>query len=157
MDARVHLASTEDDLRAAGHLLHGFNTAYGDPSPGPAALAARLQGLSAGGGTEVLLGAVVAGGDPAGVAVTRFRGSLWSEAEEAYLAELWVEPAARGAGLGRALLQAVVERARGRGCDLVDLSTSDDDVAACALYESEGFRQTEGEGGPRLRHYEREP
>ncbi len=38
----------------------------------------------------------------------------------------------------------------------MDLSTSEDDVAARHLYEAEGFRRTEGEGGPLTFHYERE-
>ena len=56
-------------------------------------------------------------------------------------------PGRRGSGLGRALLRACVERAIGAGCDYMDLSTSEDDVAARHLYESEGFRRTEGEAG----------
>ena len=86
----------------------------------------------------------------------RFRPSLWNSADECYLAELYVVPARRGDGLGRSLLRACVDRARERGCDLVDLSTSEDDVAARHLYESEGFRRTEGDGGPLAFHYERE-
>ena len=38
----------------------------------------------------------------------------------------------------------------------MDLSTSEDDAAARHLYESEGFRRTEGEGGPLTFHYERQ-
>ena len=62
----------------------------------------------------------------------------------------------RGRGLGRVLLRACVDRAIARRCDLIDLSTSEDDVAARALYASEGFRCTEGDGGPMLFHYEHE-
>ena len=93
---------------------------------------------------------------PTGVAVLRFRPSLWSLAEECYLAELYVVPGRRGSGLGRTLLRACVERAVARGCDVIDLSTSEDDVAARHLYEAEGFRRTEGEGGPLTFHYERD-
>ena len=148
MDGRVALATAPEALAVAGRLLHSFNTAYDDPSPGPEALAARLGDLVARGETEVLL----AGG--AGVAVVRYRPSLWSAADEAYLAELWVEPSGRGRGLGRALLRGCLERARERGCDLLDLSTSEDDLAARALYESEGLHATEGPGGPAAFHYE---
>ena len=42
------------------------------------------------------------------------------------------------------------------GVDYVHVETSDDDEAACALYERCGFIRTEGPGGPLLRVYERE-
>lgn len=135
----------------AGRLLHDFNTEYDDPTPGATALAARLGELVADGDTEVLL---LAGA--AGVAVLRFRPSLWTLADECYLAELYVVPAHRGDGLGRVLLRACVDRAVARGCDYIELATSEDDVAARHLYESEGFRRTEGDGGPLALHYERE-
>lgn len=149
--APVTLASGAEDLAVAGRLLHDFNTEYDDPTPGPVALAARLGELAADGDTEVLLA-----GDADGVAVLRFRPSLWSPADECYLAELYVVPSRRGSGLGRALLRACVARARERGCDFIDLATSEDDVAARHLYESEGFRRTEGEDGPLTFHYEQE-
>jgi len=149
--APVTLAVGAEALAVAGRLLHDFNTEYDEPTPGAEALAARLEQVVADGGTEVLLA-----GPAEGLAVLRFRPSLWSSADECYLAELYVVPGRRGDGLGRALLQACVDRARERGCDLVDLSTSEDDVAARHLYESEGFHRTEGEGGPLAFHYERE-
>jgi ribosomal protein S18 acetylase RimI-like enzyme len=149
VDTSVTLATDPDALAVAGRLLHDFNTEYDDPSPGAPALTARLAELVADEGTEVLLG-----GDAEGVAVLRYRPSLWSRADECYLAELYVVPARRGSGVGRTLLRACVERARARGCDFMDLSTSEDDVAARHLYEAEGFRRTEGEGGPLAFHYE---
>jgi GNAT superfamily N-acetyltransferase len=149
--APVQPATGAEPLAVAAALLHDFNTGYGDPSPGPEALAARLRTLVDAGDTEVLL---AAGSD--GVAVLRFRPSLWSTAEECYLAELYVVPTKRGRGLGRALLRSSVQRARERGCDLIELATSEDDVAARHVYEAEGFRRTEGAGGPLAFHYERE-
>jgi ribosomal protein S18 acetylase RimI-like enzyme len=151
VQAPVTLAVGADALAVAARLLHDFNTDYDEPSPGADALAARLAEVVADGGTEVL---VV--GEADGVAVLRFRPSLWSRAEECYLAELYVVPARRGDGRGRALLRACVDRARERGCDFIDLATSEDDVAARHLYESQGFRRTEGDGGPLAFHYERE-
>ena len=149
--ASVTLATGRDALAVAGLLLHDFNTEYDDPTPGPHALAARLEQLVADGATEVLLV-----GDAEGVAVLRFRPSLWSLADECYLAELYVVPGRRGSGLGRVLLRACVDRAIVRRCDFMDLATSEDDAAARHLYESEGFRRTEGEGGPMAFHYELE-
>jgi ribosomal protein S18 acetylase RimI-like enzyme len=163
----THLAATPADFAAAGRLLHDFNTEFDDPSPGAESLAARVAELVASGATEVLLGTApeAAGeageagepgeaGEIAAVAVLRYRPSLWSSADECYLAELYVVPDRRGSGLGRTLLRACVEQARERGCDFIDLSTSEDDVAARHLYEAEGFRRTDGDGGPITFHYE---
>ncbi len=159
MHAPVTLALGPEALATAGRLLHAFNTEYDDPSPGATALAERLEALVGDGDTEVLLvgGDGAEGADGAGgVAVLRLRRSLWTAADECYLAELYVVPARRGSGLGRVLLRACLERAVARGCDFIDLSTSEDDVAARHLYEAEGFRRTEGEGGPLAFHYERD-
>jgi len=69
---------------------------------------------------------------------------------------LYVRPAARGAGIGRALLLAALDVARQRGADYIHLGTTEDDVAARHLYERMGFRRTEGDGGPLMFVYERE-
>jgi ribosomal protein S18 acetylase RimI-like enzyme len=73
------------------------------------------------------------------------------------LAELYVEPERRGHGLGRALMQTAIEIARAEGATYMDLGTSEDDVAARALYESLGFSNREGRpDGPVNYFYERE-
>ena len=154
--APVTLALEPDALAVAGRLLHDFNTEYDDPSPGAPALAARLGALADDGRHRGAARRRRRRRGRGGVAVLRFRRSLWSSADECYLAELYVVPGRRGGGLGRTLLRACVERAVGRGCDFIDLSTSEDDVAARHLYEAEGFRRTEGEGGPLAFHYERD-
>lgn len=144
--------ATATDADAAARLVHDFNTEFAEPSPGPEQLAERLRMLLAGDDTAVLL----AGAGPDGLAVLRFRPSLWSQARECYLAELYVAPAQRGRGLGRALLEAAIELARAEGADSMDLSTSEHDVAARALYARLGFTDREGPGGPLLIAYERE-
>lgn len=151
----VSLAVAPQALALAGRLLHDFNTEYDDPSPGAEALADRLGTLVTGGDTDVLLIGDVEG-DGEGVAVLRFRPALWTLGNECYLAELYVVPTRRGGGLGRALLRACLERAVARGCDYVELATTEDDVVARHVYESEGFRRTEGAGGPLAFHYERD-
>ncbi len=142
-----------DDSDAIGRLLHDFNREFDEPTPGPRQLADRLRELLAAGETRVLL----AGDGPDGLAVLRFRPAIWSLALECYLAELYVVPARRGRGLGRALMQAAMELARREGADRMELGTSDDDVVARALYESLGFINREGKpDGPVMYFYERE-
>jgi ribosomal protein S18 acetylase RimI-like enzyme len=147
---RAHAA----DAETIGRLLHDFNIEYEDVTPGPQALAERVRELLAAGEMTVLL----AGGDePQGLAVLRFRPSLWTAGLECYLAELYVVPDRRGQGLGRALMEAAIAHARGRGADYMELNTSEDDVAARRLYESLGFNNREGRpDGPVTYYYERE-
>jgi ribosomal protein S18 acetylase RimI-like enzyme len=143
-----------DDLERAGQLLHDFNLEFTDPTPGPSALAERLRELTRDGDTAVLLG----GPDrdtTVAVAVLRLRKGLWSTSLECYLAELYVAPAHRGRGLGRAMLSAAISTARRRGADYMDLNTSETDRVARALYESAGFSRTEGKvDGPLVYYYE---
>ncbi|HEX2160752.1 MAG TPA: GNAT family N-acetyltransferase [Thermoleophilaceae bacterium] len=142
-----------EDAEAIGRLLHDFNVEFDEPTPAPEALAKRMRELIAGGETAVLL----AGDGPDGIAVLRFRPAIWSEALECYLAELYVVPAHRGHGLGRALMESAIELARSEGANYMDLGTSEDDTAARALYESLGFSNREGRPeGPVNYFYERE-
>src|ERR671919_489592 len=85
------------------------------------------------------------------------RPPLYTGALDAYLEELYVLPERRSHGLGRALLEAAMEHAKQRGAAHIDLGTSEDDVAARALYESAGFTNREGgPDGPRMLYYERD-
>jgi ribosomal protein S18 acetylase RimI-like enzyme len=140
-----------EDADAIGRLLYDFNTEYDEPTPEPPQIAERIRELM-GGDTIVLL----AGDGPDGLAVLRLRLSIWSSGKECYLAELYVVPARRGHGLGRALMETAIDVARQEGADWMDLGTSEDDVAARALYESLGFINREGPEGPITYFYERE-
>ena len=149
-DLAIRRAS-DDDVAAIGRLLNEFNTEYAEPTPEPGQIAARMRDLMASGDTAVLLG----GAGPDGLAVLRFRPSIWTQSQECYLAELYVVPARRGRGLGRALLDAAIVLAREHGADYMDLNTAETDVAARALYESVGFRNREGKpDGPINFYYE---
>jgi ribosomal protein S18 acetylase RimI-like enzyme len=146
----VRRAGLDDAADAAG-LLHAFNTEYDEPSPGVDVLTNRVAAMIRRDEIVVLL----AGDGPDGLAQLAFRPSVWAERPDAYLAELYVTPERRGGGLGRALLEAAVELARERGADVIDLNTSDGDVAAIGLYESAGFTNREGgPNGPPMRYYE---
>ena len=137
------------DAEAVGRLLHDFNREYDEPTPEPGELAVRIRALMASGDTKVLIG----GAGPDGLALLRFRASLWTEGLECYLAELYVVPHLRGRGLGRALMQAAIELARDTGADYMDLDTGEDDTAARALYESLGFSNTEGKADGSVQYY----
>jgi ribosomal protein S18 acetylase RimI-like enzyme len=141
------------DAGTVGQLLHDFNSEFDEPTPGPRAVAERVRNLLAAGEITVLLG----GAGPHGLAVLRFRPALWTKALDCYVEELYVVPAHRGQGLGRALMEAAIELARREGAADMHLGTAEDDVAARALYESLGFSNREGKpDGPVNYFYERE-
>jgi ribosomal protein S18 acetylase RimI-like enzyme len=141
------------DAPEVARLLHDFNTEFSEPVPEVGLLAERVARFIERGEAIFLL----VGDGPDGMAELRFRPSLMSGALDAYLEELYVAPARRGRGLGRALLEAAMETARTQGATHMDLGTSEDDTAARALYESEGFTNREGPpDGPVMHFYERE-
>ena len=144
-----------DGIAAAARLLHDFNVEYDEPVPPPEQVAVRLKELIDQGDVVALL-ARAEGGAAVGVAVMRVQPSLWSQAHEAYLAELYVVPSRRGQGFGRELITEAIRVARERGADYAFLVTSEEDRLAQRLYEAAGFRRTEGEGGPLMLAYERE-
>jgi ribosomal protein S18 acetylase RimI-like enzyme len=153
----IETVASHDDaaVAAAAVLLRDFNLEYDEPSPEPEELAGFLRTRIADGNATVLLGRDESGG-PVGVAVVRLQPSLWSDALEAYLAELYVVPARRGQGFGRELLTAVLSTARDAGADYAYVITSEDDRLAQRAYEAAGFRRTEGEGGPVMWAYEQD-
>lgn len=144
------------DAPVIGQLLHDFNREYDEPTPEPPRMAERARQLFDSDGFVVLLvreDATAADG----LAVLRFRPAIASFALECYLAELYVVPAKRGRGIGRALMTEVLKLARAEGADHIDLGTSEDDEAARHLYESLGFINREGgPDGPIMYFYERE-
>ena len=148
----VRLAGPQD-AGAVGRLLYNFNREFDEPTPAPSALADRMRQLLKSGDTLVLL----AGDGPDGLAVLRFRAAIWSSGLECYLAELYVTPARRGQGLGRALMEAALREARQRGADTMDIGVDEPDLAARHLYESLGFtNRPGGADGPVMFVYERE-
>jgi ribosomal protein S18 acetylase RimI-like enzyme len=148
----VRLAGS-GDAAEIGRLLHDFNTEFDDYTPGPGVVAKRIGDLLESGDVTVLL----VGDGPDGLALLRFRPSLWSETLDCYLEELYVVPARRGQGLGRALMEAAMDHARQRGAGYMDLGTAETDTAARALYEKLGFDNHEGKpDGPVNYFYERQ-
>jgi ribosomal protein S18 acetylase RimI-like enzyme len=148
----VRLAGAAD-AAAFGRLLYAFNAEFHEPTPDAEVIAERAAPLIASGEVVVLF----AGDGPDGFAELRFRPSVYTGALDAYLEELYVVPERRGRGLGRTLLEAAMDEARARGAAHIDLGTSEDDVAALALYESAGFTNREGRpDGPRMLYYERD-
>jgi GNAT superfamily N-acetyltransferase len=154
---RVRRAASEADFASAGALLHEFERVYDLESPGAEHFGARLTELA----DELVALLARDGGEDVGIAVVRVRRNLYSRANEAYLAELYVREAHRRSGLGSELIEATFEFARERGCDRIDLGTDEGDHDAHRLYERFGFSNfTDPDAAPedreRMYFYERE-
>ena len=120
-------------------MLVAFRNHLGLAWPSDNAFIAGVERLIEDRGAEYLLGSPDDDSPPAGVAQVRFRYGIWWAAEDCLLEDLFVLESARGTGVGRALLDAVIERARLRGCRRVELDVNDHNEAALALYRSAGF------------------
>jgi GNAT superfamily N-acetyltransferase len=66
------------------------------------------------------------------------------------LHNLYVAPAWRGCAVGRALVEAALQHARGRGCRSFSVGTATDNAAARAFYRHLGFEAAPA-AGPRFR------
>ena len=74
-------------------------------------------------------------GKLAGIVHYLFHRTGWSISDNCYLQDLFVTPEARGHGLGRALIAAVVEKAREAGAARVYWHTNETNATARALYD----------------------
>src|SRR4051812_3020149 len=139
--APIRLA-TDADAPAVTALMAGFRDWWGRREPGDASIERSVRRLLADPATEFLL----AGDD--GVCQLRYRYGLWHAAEDCWLEDLFVRADARGRGLGRALSEAAIERARKRGCARIALDANEANAAA-GLYEGLGFSALQDPPGGR--------
>lgn len=141
--SRVRVAGPADAAEVAG-LLVEFAEWYGRSVDDAVrtqfrSVVDRLIGRE---DTEYLLG----GDGPDAVAQVRYRLSVWTGTDDCWLEDLFVRESARGTGLGREMVQAVIDRARARGCGRVELDTDVSNAPARALYAAVGF-QDKSPGG----------
>jgi putative acetyltransferase len=116
-ELEAHLAS-----RYPTESRHGF-TVEQLVATGVTFFVARVDGAAAG------CGGILFVDDPADP------GGPYGEVKRMY-----VRPAYRGRGIGRQVLDRLIDEARGRGITLLHLETGVDQVEAIGLYEQAGFR-----------------
>jgi GNAT superfamily N-acetyltransferase len=146
MTLSIRAADLADPTDAAA-VVELVNAYALDPLGGGAPLAADVRarlvpGLRAHPTTLVLL--AFADERPVGVAVCFLGFSTFQGRPLLNVHDLVVVPAARGQGVGRALLAAAEERARERGCGKLTLEVLDDNHRARTLYTSFGFADYAG-------------
>lgn len=137
------------DADEVGRLMIAFRDHFGEDWPSDNAMRAGVDRLLENVDTDFLLGARAEGERPQAVAQLRFRFGVWRAGTECLLEDLYVEEAARGSGLGRAMMDAILARARERGARQLELDTHEDNTAALALYESVGMSARRVPDGPR--------
>jgi GNAT superfamily N-acetyltransferase len=96
------------------------------------------DGLGRGPTAECLIGEL--DGRPEGFALFFHNFSTWLGKPGLYLEDLFVRPAARGRGLGKALFQRVAAIALERGCPRLEWSVLDWNTPAIGFYTSMGAR-----------------
>ena len=136
----VRLAAPGEQTEVAA-LIAGFRDFYGEHEPTDETIARLVAELIDDDRTEFLL----AGSPAVGVAQLRFRPSVWTGTEDAWLEDLFVAEDARGGGAGRSLVLGCIDRARARGCKRIQLDANERNAGALALYESLGFRSAKPE------------
>lgn len=80
----------------------------------------------------------VAAGRPVGLVHYIFHPHNWRIGKTCYLQDLYVDPARRGSGIGRALIEAVYAAADAAGCPTVYWLTQDFNAPARRLYDRVG-------------------
>ena len=134
--SEVWIASA-GDAGAVSTLLCEFRDWWGYGEPTDAEMLARVERLIGSGEAEFLLAGTP--DEPVAVCQLRYRYGVWLGALDCSLEDLFVRAGARGRGVGRALAEAAVARARELGCRRIELDANEANSAARTLYEQLGF------------------
>lgn len=119
-------------LMSAAHAEGGYAL---DRDHAAAAFAALLADPALGGAWI----ARSADGAPIGHVVLTLRFSIDDGARCGHIEDLYVRPEQRRSGAGRALVAALVDACRARGCGSMQVETGGDNAAALALYARFGL------------------
>ena len=128
------------DLRTVAELFDGYRQFYGQPADYPLA-EAFLRDRLARGDSALFLALDPRSGDSVGFVQLYPSFSSVAARRIWILNDLFVAPAARRRGVGRALLAAAQDFAVSTGARRLVLSTAATNREARALYEACGYRQ----------------
>jgi len=140
------------------HAYYWKERAPEDTGPGPVALYVKAWGRS---GDAAMI--AIDAGFPVGAAWYRLfagdrRGYGFVDERTPELA-IAVVPNARGKGVGAALLEALLDRAREEGYETISLSVDRNNAGAMGLYERHGFERVgeEDDSVTMLAHLQQTP
>ncbi|MEL6768715.1 MAG: GNAT family N-acetyltransferase [Pseudomonadota bacterium] len=111
-------------------------------APGDPAYAAAFEAMTRQDGNTYLVASAADGGLLGCLQLTVIHGLSRRGMARAQIESVRIAAAARGSGLGRALMEAAIERARAAGCGLVQLTTDKTRDDARRFYEALGFEAT---------------
>ena len=123
------------DAAAWRRLFEGYIAFYAASVPEHVIDATWHRLMAGGEGVQIALVAVDDADEPFGLAHVLFHRSTWSATWYCYLEDLFVDPARRNEGAGRALIEAVYREADARGCTRTYWMTQESNTAARALYD----------------------
>ena len=141
----------ESDAPVIAEMLDAFNREFETPTPGPEVLEERLRRLLARDNFEVVL----AGDQPAGLAIITFRPSIWDAGPAALLEELYVRAGLRNQGIGHELVLEAMSRARHHGSETFEINVDEGDLDAIRFYERHGFSAIQPETQGRALYFSR--
>lgn len=134
-------ARIEEVTEVSDALLADVRRLAGELAPSASPLTrARLEEIVAGAAGRLLV-ARGEGGEVAGMLLLACYPAL--TARRAWIEDVVVAPAARGQGLGEALVRRAIELARAAGADTLDLTSRPAREAANRLYIRLGFERRE--------------
>lgn len=132
---RIRRATSEDEVAVAGLMEQLEATTHGSVAPGLKARFRHLLTLD-----HHALWVAEDAGRVVGLVTASLRPTLYHSSPSALIDELVVDANARGRGVGRALIEAVVAWASEWGANEVEVSTEMDNETAQAFYQRCGFR-----------------
>lgn len=133
MSLTIRTAEAADEA-AFRKLWAGFLHYYGESLPETTTAATWARIIEPGHRMSCRLAALE--GEVVGFAIHHYHCSTWVPGDDLYLEDLFVDPIARGRGVGRALIEDLIALGRAQGFHRLYWNTNHDNLAARRLYDS---------------------
>lgn len=146
--------ATTVDAPTVGRLLFDFNTEFDTPALSAQEFAERFSTLL--GREDVLVLLAEAGGEAVGLAYLTLRPTPYGDGPILELEELYTAPAARGQGIGSAMIADILALGQERGAVEIRITVHEVDIEARRFYERHGFTNVDPDEGGRMLCYLRE-
>jgi len=135
MTSDVHIRPLTKDDHAEWHRMWTAYLAFYETTLSEEVYQTAFERLTSGDASEHQGLIAEIGGKPVGLAHFLFHRFLWAVEDTCYLMDLFADPAFRGQGVGRALIEAVHETAKNAGVPIVYWTTQEDNYKGRMLYD----------------------